>query len=69
MFYIKQSFGYCDVITEIHDDNVYCHCPVCGIEQQVDLAEVFKSDEIDLYGTTILCTKCTKEQMEKGGGV
>jgi DNA-directed RNA polymerase subunit RPC12/RpoP len=64
MFYVKTSFGYADVITEIHDDNVFSKCPECGREVQVDLAEVFKGEEVDLYGTSVLCTECTKKRLE-----
>ena len=69
MFYVKQSFGYAEVITEINDENVYCHCPECGVELQVDLAEIFKGDDIDLFGTSVLCAKCSKKQLNTGGGV
>jgi hypothetical protein len=68
MFYVKQSFGYADVITEIHDDNVFCRCPVCDAEHQVDLAEVFKDGEGDLYGTAVLCAVCSKARLEVGDG-
>jgi hypothetical protein len=68
MFYVKTSFGYADVITEIHDDNVFCHCPECGAEVAVDIADVFRDGEGDLYSTSILCDKCTNARLEDGDG-
>ena len=68
MFYVKQNFGYAEVITEIHDDNVFCRCPVCGAEHQVDLAEIFGGDEVDLYGTAVLCAVCSKARLEGSDG-
>jgi hypothetical protein len=63
MFYVKQDFGYAEVITEIHDDNVFTHCPDCGIEHQVDIAAVFVDGEIDLYGTGVFCKECSKKHL------
>jgi len=63
MFYVKQNFGYAEVITEITDENVYCRCPDCGKEVQVDLAEAFADGEIDLLGTAVLCCECTKRRL------
>lgn len=63
MFYVKTSFGYTDVVTEIHDDNVFTRCPECGSELNVDLAEVFADGESDLESTSIICSACTKKRM------
>ena len=53
MFYVKTSFGYADVVTEIHCDNVFTRCPECGSELNVDLAEVFSDGDADLESTSI----------------
>jgi hypothetical protein len=34
-----------EITIEIHDDNVFCTCPGCGCEVEVDLAEVFSSSD------------------------
>ncbi len=63
MFYVKTSFGYADVVTEIHCDNVFTRCPECGSELNVDLAEVFSDGDADLESTSIICSVCTKKRM------
>lgn len=65
MFYVKQEFGNAEVKTEIHDDNVFCVCPVCGCEVGVNIADVF-CDGGDLYSTSVLCDKCSKARLEGG---
>lgn len=50
MFYVKEQLNDAmEVSIEINDENVFCHCPRCGTEIQVDLAEVFADEEIDLF--------------------
>lgn len=62
MFYVKEQLNDAmDVTIEINDENVYCRCPKCGCEVQVDLSDVFADDEIDLFGTTVLCSECTEK--------
>lgn len=64
MFYVKEQLNDAmDVTIEINDENVYCRCPKCGGEVQVDLSDVFADDEIDLFGTTVLCSECTEKVM------
>lgn len=42
MFYVKEQLNDAmDVTIEINDENVYCRCPKCGGEVQVDLAGGF----------------------------
>ena len=41
MFFIKNQIDDSTVLTtEITDENVFTHCPDCGAEVQVDLAEL-----------------------------
>lgn len=62
MFYVKAQLNDSTAISvEIHDENVYCRCPHCGSEIQVDLAEVFADEEIDLFGTAVLCKNCSQK--------
>ncbi len=62
MFYIKEQLNDAMAVsTEIHDENVFCICPNCGCEVQVDLAEVFSDGEIDLFGTSVYCNECSRE--------
>lgn len=65
MFYVKQNFGYAEVITEITDENVYCKCPGCGCDVGVDLAEVFCDGEGDLFGTAVYCSVCSARHQER----
>ena len=50
MFYVKEQLGdTVEVSIEINDENVFCRCPSCGSEVQVDLAEVFSDGDGDLF--------------------
>ena len=66
MFYVKEKLSEeAEVMVEIHDDNVYCTCPGCGCEVQVDLGELLSDGEGDLYGTSVYCTDCSMERLEE----
>ena len=61
MFYVKEKINKTTAITiEIHEDNVFCTCPMCGNEVNVNLAEIFNDSESDLYGTAVYCADCSK---------
>lgn len=63
MFYVKEKINdSLEITVEIHDDNVFCTCPGCGIDVCVDISEVFSDGESDLYGTAIYCTECSKSR-------
>jgi len=65
MFYVREKISETAAITvEIHDDNVFCTCPLCGCEVSVDLAEIFGDGEGDLYGTAVYCTECSRSRLE-----
>lgn len=65
MFYVREKISDAvEVIVEIHDDNVFCTCPGCGCEVEINLAELFSDDEGDLYGTTVYCQKCSGSRLE-----
>ncbi len=62
MFYVKETVSdSMDVTIEINDENVFCRCPRCGDEVQVDLQEILK--EGDLFGTAVLCENCSLRLM------
>lgn len=64
MFYVKEQLNDAmEVSIEINDENVFCRCPRCGTEMQVDLAEVFADEEIDLFGTAVMCDSCSRKIM------
>jgi len=68
MFYVKERISdTVSIKTQINDGNVYCTCPACGKEVQVDLEEVFADEELDLMGTTVLCDECSKKVLRKEG--
>lgn len=62
MFYVKEKLNdTVGISIEINDENVFCRCPHCGSEVQVDLAEVFADGKVDLFGTSVLCDSCSKK--------
>ena len=64
MFYVKETMGDAmEVTIEINDENVFCRCPHCGSEVQVDLQEILSDGDSDLFGTAVLCEKCTSRMM------
>jgi len=64
MFYVKEKISpTVDLTVELHDDNVFCICPGCGCEVEIDLAELFSDGESDLYGTAVFCPNCSKSKL------
>lgn len=64
MFYVKEQINDAmEVTIKINDENVFCRCPVCGEEVQVDIAELLSDGESDLFGTSVLCSDCTRKMM------
>ena len=60
MFYAKERMNDAmEVSIELTDENVFCRCPKCGEEVQVNLEDVFADGEVDLFGTSVLCDKCS----------
>ena len=63
MFFIKNQIDDSTVLTtEITDENVFTHCPDCGAEVQVDLAELAEDGELDLFDTSVCCPDCSKRR-------
>ncbi|MDR5586013.1 hypothetical protein [Clostridium aquiflavi] len=68
MFYVKEKISDAmEVAVEINDENVFCTCPSCGCEVNVDLSEIFSNGEADLYGTNVYCSECSKKVREEKG--
>ena len=66
MFYVKEKINdSMEVSIEITDENVFCRCPMCGVEFCVDIADIFNKVKIDLYGTDIYCLDCSKSRLEE----
>jgi len=62
MFYVKERLNDAmEVSIEITDENVFCHCPMCGSEVSVDIAEILSDGESDLFGTAVFCDECGKK--------
>lgn len=55
MFYVKTPND--DI--EITDENVFTTCPDCGKEIQVDIQELLKLENADLFGTSVYCERCS----------
>ena len=70
MFYIKDTlFGAIEVTTEIGPDNVFCRCPYCGKEVQVNLSLLMSDGQGDLLSRSVVCNDCTnfsKEENKNG---
>lgn len=56
MFYVK---GRGEKIN-LDYENVFTHCPICGKEFPVDIAELLSGGDVDLYGTSIYCPECAE---------
>lgn len=64
MFYVKETMGdAAEVKIEINDENVFCRCPHCGSEVQVNLQDILNDEDNDLFGTAVLCENCTRRMM------
>ena len=62
MFYEKEKLNdTMEVSIVITDENVFCHCPMCGTEVPVDIAEILSDGEGDLFGTAVFCDECGKK--------
>lgn len=65
MFYVKEVINdTTEINIEINDENVFCRCPVCGREVQVDLEEVLGDRKGDLFGTSVMCEDCSRKVMK-----
>lgn len=60
MFYVKINDGEKVIKEELTDENIFTICPRCGREIHIDLAETFPNGEIDLFGTSVMCSECSK---------
>ncbi|TDT71551.1 hypothetical protein EV215_0929 [Hypnocyclicus thermotrophus] len=68
MFYVKERLNdSMEISIEITDENVFCHCPMCGAEVMVDIGEILGDGESDLFGTAIYCNECSKKIRDGGG--
>lgn len=64
MFYVKETMGDAvEVKIGINDENVFCRCPHCGSEVQVNLQDILNDEDSDLFGTAVLCENCTRRMM------
>jgi predicted RNA-binding Zn-ribbon protein involved in translation (DUF1610 family) len=62
MFYVKERLNdSLEISIEITDENVFCHCPMCGVEVMVYITEILGDGESDLFGTAIYCSECSKK--------
>lgn len=61
MFYVKEKLNNAVAVSiELGDENVFCTCPNCGSEVNVNLKELFSDKNFDLYGTAVYCDECGK---------
>lgn len=58
MFYVKEHINSnVEVKIDIDSTNVYCICPRCGQEQQVDLNDFFGDEDFNL-DVHLFCDEC-----------
>ena len=66
MFYIKDRlYGAIEVTTEIGPDNVFCKCPYCGKEVQVNLSLLMSDGKGDLLSRSVVCDNCKRVSKEE----
>ena len=66
MFYIKDTlFGAIEVTTDIGPDNVFCKCPYCGKEVQVNLSLLMSDGKGDLLSRSVVCDNCKRVSKEE----
>lgn len=64
MFYVKEKISdTAETKIEINDENVFCNCPNCGREVQVNLEDVMSDGDVDLCNTVVLCEECSKKMI------
>ena len=61
MFYVKEKINDAVEVRIEIADNVFCRCPKCGVEVEVDLSEFIGDKDFDLYGSAVCCEKCSKK--------
>lgn len=60
MFYVKTQLArWNEIETEITDKNVFCRCPHCGREVQVNLSWFAGDEDFDINSTSVLCIPCS----------
>ena len=61
MFCVKERIGRgATVSLDITDKNVYTRCPGCGKVFRVNLEEVFRAGDVNLFSTVVLCDECSE---------
>lgn len=68
MFYmIERLKDSMKIYIEVTDENVFCRCPICGLEVAVDIAEILRNFESDLIASAVFCDECDKQIRARGG--
>ncbi|MGN0179795.1 MAG: hypothetical protein ACI4DY_10205 [Monoglobaceae bacterium] len=66
MFYVKEKLNdEVEIPIGINDENVYCRCPKCGAEVQVNLDEFFGDEDFGLLYSAVYCDECNAKYMEE----
>lgn len=59
MYYVKELIHDNYTVTvPITDKNVYCRCPHCGKEVQVDIGAMIEAGISDVLKTAVACDRC-----------
>lgn len=65
MFYVKVEIPNGVTINAEIADNVFTVCPSCGVEHKVELDDILRSEDADLYSTKIYCGECSRRRVEQ----
>jgi Zn finger protein HypA/HybF involved in hydrogenase expression len=64
MFYVKQKFSEgAEINIYLDYDNVYTHCPRCGVEHCVDISELVNQG-FDIVDTRVYCKRCSNKNVK-----
>ena len=63
MFYVKTKLNDDSVLeVDITRDNVFCRCPLCGAEVQINLEDDYIGDkDFSVQNSEVACEKCSRK--------
>ena len=68
MFYVKKALDdEMTIAIDVTDENVFCKCPCCGDEIQVDLGKLMKEPMAELIDTSVMCDNCSLAWRKENG--
>jgi hypothetical protein len=62
MFYVKEKINGTTTRIDLTDENIFTICPECKKEHQINIVDVLRDGDSDLYSTSVLCVECSKKE-------